>query len=159
MSKATADLLCQASKDLWVEPRNEMIVAKGKGQIQTYWLALHHIQDDGQLTTPVIKDLASQSDAERESRLVKWVADALVRILKQVHGQRTSNVLRRQGSFDNGGTSRSSTGTTVLDEIREIIHMPPFNGQQSVDPDDVVLDPKVRDQLQQYVAKIASMCK
>jgi class 3 adenylate cyclase len=40
LSKETADLLIAAGKNHWVSEREEMVQAKGKGEMQTYWLSL-----------------------------------------------------------------------------------------------------------------------
>lgn len=37
-SQATADLLILAGKNNWIQPREELVNAKGKGQVQTYWI-------------------------------------------------------------------------------------------------------------------------
>lgn len=37
-SQQTADLLISANKQNWIHPRKEMVHAKGKGLIQTYWI-------------------------------------------------------------------------------------------------------------------------
>jgi Adenylate and Guanylate cyclase catalytic domain len=41
VSSETASLLMGAGKAHWVIPREEKIVAKGKGELQTYWLDVH----------------------------------------------------------------------------------------------------------------------
>jgi Adenylate and Guanylate cyclase catalytic domain len=38
LSKATADLLVAAGKSSWIKPREDLVHAKGKGFVQTYWL-------------------------------------------------------------------------------------------------------------------------
>ena len=38
ISKETADLLAQAGKESWTSKRAEIVEAKGKGMVQTYWL-------------------------------------------------------------------------------------------------------------------------
>jgi len=37
-SKATAELLIKAKKARWVEPREQSVHVKGKGDYQTYWI-------------------------------------------------------------------------------------------------------------------------
>ena len=37
-SEATAKLLIQAGKHHWVKPREDTVVAKGKGEMKTYWI-------------------------------------------------------------------------------------------------------------------------
>lgn len=38
VSRATAELLMDAGKDNWVQPREDLVNAKGKGMVQTYWV-------------------------------------------------------------------------------------------------------------------------
>lgn len=38
VSQATADLLIADGKGKWLEKRNELVAAKGKGEMQTYWV-------------------------------------------------------------------------------------------------------------------------
>jgi class 3 adenylate cyclase len=40
VSQDTADLLVAAGKSKWIEAREEKVVAKGKGEMQTYWVAV-----------------------------------------------------------------------------------------------------------------------
>jgi class 3 adenylate cyclase len=39
-SQSTADQLIVAGKQSWITPREGMIIAKGKGEMQTYWIGL-----------------------------------------------------------------------------------------------------------------------
>ena len=38
VSQSTADALIRHGKDTWLVPRKEKVVAKGKGEMQTYFL-------------------------------------------------------------------------------------------------------------------------
>jgi len=38
LSQATADLLISAGKSHWIQKRADLVTAKGKGVMQTYWL-------------------------------------------------------------------------------------------------------------------------
>jgi class 3 adenylate cyclase len=38
VTQATADLLIAAGKGKWLEKRKELIAAKGKGEMQTFWV-------------------------------------------------------------------------------------------------------------------------
>ena len=40
ISQATTDLLIKGGKESWVKPRYGCIIAKVKGQMQTYWLTM-----------------------------------------------------------------------------------------------------------------------
>jgi class 3 adenylate cyclase len=38
ISQESADLMIASGKSMWIKPREERVVAKGKGELQTYWL-------------------------------------------------------------------------------------------------------------------------
>lgn len=38
VSQSTADLLFAAGKEAWITKRSELVAAKGKGMMQTYWV-------------------------------------------------------------------------------------------------------------------------
>jgi Adenylate and Guanylate cyclase catalytic domain len=40
VSQETADELIAKGKASWVSPREDKIVAKGKGELQTYWVSI-----------------------------------------------------------------------------------------------------------------------
>ena len=40
LSQVTADLLVAAGKGHWTRPREDKVVAKGKGEMQTHWLTV-----------------------------------------------------------------------------------------------------------------------
>ena len=40
VSQETADLLMKAGKESWLQKREDKIIAKGKGQMETYWLRI-----------------------------------------------------------------------------------------------------------------------
>ena len=40
INQATTDLLIKSGKESWFKPRDNCIIAKGKGQMQTYWLIM-----------------------------------------------------------------------------------------------------------------------
>jgi class 3 adenylate cyclase len=39
-SETTANLIRQAGKEYWICPREDKVLVKGKGKVQTYWLVL-----------------------------------------------------------------------------------------------------------------------
>jgi hypothetical protein len=118
LSHETADLLHTAGKSNWLSKRTDTVMAKGKGEMQTYWLltdedfASGTVADDGQkasaplpivranaprlgTTAPVGTTSANVMDPEsalppRIVRLVDWNVDVLKRLLKQVIAKRVT---------------------------------------------------------------------
>jgi len=100
--------------------------------------------------------------------LVKWNGDVLLRILKQVVARREAiETLQKEERGSPLDDSRkivfsraSADGNTVIDEVKEVIELPLFNAQAAKvqkDPSEIKLDPKVSQQLHEYITLIASM--
>jgi class 3 adenylate cyclase len=180
ISQETADLLCAAGKANWITPREEKVVAKGKGELQTYWLAVgstkdksetasesvssngdvEHIFPQGNLSVGALlsKDETDYFVTAKTARLIEWNVDVLLRLLKQVEGGRSSSradSLNIKPQSDHGRVS----DRTVLDEVREIISLPTFNKRvhSTQNVDSIELEPLVAVQLQAYIAAVASM--
>ena len=62
-SEATANFLKDAGKNSWLAPRNEPVFAKGKGQIQTYWV-LQRANASGSLTNSSQESDSVHEDTE-----------------------------------------------------------------------------------------------
>ena len=100
-SKEAADLLLRAGKSQWVTPREETVVAKGKGELQTYWVSLSSgraSSSGGTARTTSISDASDDSfshlndsstslhveepkepnSQEKRERLVSWECRCLV---------------------------------------------------------------------------------
>jgi hypothetical protein len=167
VSQDTHDLLLAAGKSKWVKAREEKVVAKGKGEMQTYWVAVGSSKknsSDGDMSTAGSEaDKGSQSSdlqasekfnplsCAKTARLVKWNVDVLANLLKQVHARRDgTNVIPLEEE------TNATSDETVLEEVKEIIHLPTFSGH-TANPDDVELDSIVLNQLEDYVSAVASM--
>jgi Adenylate and Guanylate cyclase catalytic domain len=200
ISAETAEELRMGGKGSWIGQREDKVIAKGKGEMQTFWLveqkkpvaSVH--SDSSKPTDHTTADDASDSNPDpllgsshvrrgispeanngstakktlppKLQRLVKWNADVLVRLLKQIVARRNSiqslikapNVHPRQQT---ASCSRSGPANgTVIDEVVEVVHLPRFDGRAArnqQDPKTVELEKEVVDQLHNYVTVIASL--
>jgi len=102
LSSETAELLIRDGKGQWVEKREDVISAKGKGSLRTYWLksvagkvgtSFSRHSEDG--ATMDDSDLESESECgvtlfnEKTSRLIDWYTETLVNLLKQIVARRS----------------------------------------------------------------------
>jgi hypothetical protein len=107
ISEETANLLIEA-EDNWFKPREDVIVAKGKGALQTYWLTPKHetrsnyqasTQGGGETTTSSDADMieteaealnASRTVAcKKMQRLIDWNCELLLQLLKKIVARRS----------------------------------------------------------------------
>jgi hypothetical protein len=155
-----------------------VVVAKGKGVMQTYWLEVS--PKDGQSVADR-KSSSGGSDMEADqkmldvvdtnnhaattaldpkaTRLVEWNADVLLRLIKQIVARRNScPLLPAQKAIPHEERYATSQGTSPLDEVKEIITLPGFvEANYQEDPEDVVLPKEVSSQLHDYISKIAGL--
>ena len=110
LSPETAEALRDARKGDWIEPREDKVHAKGKGEIQTYFLkgsgsgesrSVTSFGTDNSFSTAEGDQFASESE-EKHRRLIEWNVDILYRLLKQCVASRQKMALR-------GGGKRSMT--------------------------------------------------
>lgn len=91
-------------------------------------------------------------------RLVDWNVEVLSGLLRKIIARREA--LAKQTKALSTADIKSSSGkySMVLDEAKDVISLPEFNGdaiKKQVDPDSVRLDPAVVEEMRRLVAKIA----
>jgi len=184
ISGETADLLIEADKENWITPREDVIVAKGKGALQTYWLALskHESSHSPSAYQGSVNDTAdtvaaldntevdirarkasNSAAAMKVQRLIDWNSDLLLQLLMKIVARRTS--LTTGAPKTNGEIKKlelvvGEGGTPPLEEIQEIITLPKFDAtaaKDEIDPKTVDLGEHVPTQLRDFVAVLASL--
>ena len=79
-------------------------------------------------------------------------------VLAARHGQSSRLTSTKAPSPSTTLEKDVGNGGTVVDEVQDILHLPPFDGSsRTVDPDNVVVPSEVSSELHAYVARIASM--
>ena len=178
VSRDTADLLCAAGKESWVEPRNGTVDVKGKGQMQTFWLhlaantktkksdsdaasmnELSSSDSKGVVAGPVEgSGMAMELSTGKLHRLVSWNVDVMSRLLRQIIARREllgdqENSLLTKDGYD-------PMGEGVLSEVSEIIRLPSHN----ISLNDVIaraestdLPKEIRESLHNLVASLAAL--
>jgi hypothetical protein len=92
ISESTADLISAAGKAHWIKPREDLVQAKGKGAMQTYWLNPGKGQRGSSVASseggaPVDSARKSRSpvkDSAKEERLVQWMVELLTENMKKI---------------------------------------------------------------------------
>jgi len=179
VSKETADLLKKSGKGHWLRRRKEMVDAKGKGLLETFWL---DCRDSLPATAPPSdradsKQLIDESESDmwgdaevgdsnnKIERLIDWQVDVFTRQLKQVVAHRNAITKARGASsedvraFTVDSAVRDRDGT-CFDEVKEIIELPEFDpeaDQFQEDPEKINLGKEVTEQLRSYISAISLM--
>jgi 3'5'-cyclic nucleotide phosphodiesterase len=146
-----------------------VIVAKGKGELQTFWLAAAMNGDASSVRDSTSSSLGPNEDENEISaltvhdaktlRLINWNVDLLLRLLKHIVARRregtvslSKDMLALESRFCD------STGSGPIEEVKEIIALPRYTERRSkLEPESLVLDPSVAQQMFEYVSTIATL--
>jgi len=183
-SQETADKLRESGKGHWVRPREDIVMAKGKGAMQTYWLDLkvegprsstsgnnseRGSESEGVKTARIYAKtiLGGHSDKAcmmKEARLVKWNVEILTKILRMISVRRVDTISESDILSDTKmrklEVSVLDGKSAVLDEVQEIITLPDYKSYQSktlAEGVDIELDDCVKTQLSDYMQTLAKM--
>jgi hypothetical protein len=184
-SQTTADLLISAGKGSWVTKRDELVQAKGKGMMQTYWVEPRNrgasssrspsVMSDGDNHADPLDNHADPLDLGGPIRRGPdlWSIEALVDqnmqhfecLVKRIVAERSAleyDAQHPKGRFDAGVAS--DPAIAPRSEVAEIIPFPSFdlkvNGSLSSKagpPADDVLAPEVADQLRHLISTVGHL--
>ena len=183
LSEETSQCVKDAGKGHWLRPREEAVVAKGKGELATFWLEIKG--DAAKSTQSGSSDGYSQDNSgsdqlvgtSREkdtnevefkglsnklTRLVNWNCELLIRLLKTIVSRRKAAGSRPDPGniLDMLEQALNAKGNPVLDEVREVITLPQYNAEvasRAEDPDSIDLGEVVSKQLHDYIMTIATL--
>jgi hypothetical protein len=164
-SQKTADVLVAAGKGHWLVKRNELVQAKGKGKMQTYWVELKSATSSHSGNT--VNTGCSETEDEEEvlmehdvnyarlDRYVTWNLDVFEGVLKTVIAQRKHSSRRSTRTFDLADVKFSEM---PLAEVTDMVALPKFDRNRVVvDGAEVRLDASVVFQLREYISVVARM--
>mmetsp|Transcript_14277 Transcript_14277/g.31177 ORF Transcript_14277/g.31177 Transcript_14277/m.31177 type:complete len:1108 (+) Transcript_14277:70-3393(+) len=176
VSSETAKLLVQANKGQWLTPREDTVIAKGKGEMKTFWLRVHSGSEMARgssdvssgsenlveaLQQPVVVE-QNRADAQmsivqqkKAQRLIMWNVDVLAKSLAEVVARRKANgVVADSAESIHLVEEQLSVNKIALREVEEIVKLPAFSGHKDVDRESE-LPEAVKEQLADYVTTLA----
>jgi hypothetical protein len=176
--------LIAAGKEDWVTLREDKVVAKGKGELQTYWLKLKNdaaisahssgesgrseMRDDAE-NDPADKQLELQAKQNvastltvKQNRIVDWHADLLQRLLTNIVAHRQALGVKPDSANQMRVAERNlkNPDRIILDEVQDVIRLPQYDAkaaQNQAEIESVEIDPVAISQLRNYIHTIALM--
>ena len=163
ISRDTADLLIAHGKQDWLIKREDIVHAKGKGEMETFWLNAREADARSALSSDMSETMESVSDvdtdvgritiltSEKTSSLVKYNVKVLTRLLEQI--------LANRKWMDKVGSKKlppdNNLQKSPLDEVVEVICLP----QQSMQPSGKKpkVPPAIKKELSSFVRDIAAL--
>jgi len=179
LSNSTASLLIASGKEHWITQRKDMVEAKGKGLVQTYFvkkrIPVVERKDDSSTgnsldgeckksSSKTIDSIDGNGSADHDAylsnrirrTLIDWQVELLSRLLKRVVSKRSNDAREVQHSPDIFGSDRTLPREEIVDEVR----MPAPERRSSVrcaSSQYIDLPSKVLDQLEDFVTSIAML--
>jgi hypothetical protein len=174
LSQETADILIAAGKIDWLVARADTPDSEEREEAKTYWLRTSSSADNasqlsdtsttkgqdqsaherGLVTLEAEKEKQLVAADERTVRLVKWVGDLLLRLLKRVVAKRRA----QKGALWRGRFADESVGDdkngTVLEEVKEFITLPSYDKahKAEIDIESITLGEAITAQVYAYVS-------
>lgn len=179
ISEATAGILSAGGKGHWLRERGDRIVAKGKGEMKTFWLEVTSkaasrassrnsgdSSDSGNeflLPPDVVQDgeRIRGSISDKDSRLVAWNTEILLSIMRDITARRSARGEERSPEaliqkLEQESLDRSEM---AIDEVSELIDIPSFDNigtGKETDVHTAPVDETVAEELHHFLAAIAS---
>jgi hypothetical protein len=171
LSTDTANLLIAAGKEHWIKKRADVVTAKGKGELQTYWLLTPGLVDDKQVDASADPESAhrvglnlDQLEASlppKIQRLVCWNVEILKKLLQQIIAQRNVIPTKRNNESQLTRLEESMNNRKqLMGEVTEIIALPKFDARthkNQENPSTIKIPDEVLKELKLYVCSIAAM--
>jgi hypothetical protein len=180
VSQKTAELVVEAGKGHWLSSRKDLVNAKGKGLLQTYWLNPKKSKTSGSVVSSVDgvgtdaddfgsrinmekgKELnrkpfsaAIEVSAEKLQRLIDWNVDLFEDLLNQIVQKRRRRRRGRKADLLHDDESILLVGSSIRNQVVATVRMPKFKPDNQTR--EVELDPGAVSQLRMYIAKVANL--
>ena len=182
ISQETADLIVAGGKSHWVVPREDVVVAKGKGELRTFWLlprddvttapsktcsetgTEREQEAETESQAPIAEVVHAQVKNDKIQRMIDWNCDILLQLLRLIVAKRQasrrtsmSNTAGDQNEIERLERTIGQEGLPV-EEIVEVIELPSFDSAAyERDPRFVEIGEGVESQLHSFVTVVASM--
>jgi len=185
VSQQAAELIKEAGKGSWIQPRGEPILAKGKGQLKTYWLtteAPKNLSAREELALPALLKMMSKANIdpgfinnkksldsnEKRERLVDYHTNVLKVLLEKLAAMRfvsggdspdvDAYAKKANKLIGPGGDASASK---FMEEARKKIIFPTTTKVGTIasafvgNPDQCTIDYSIFDELRELVSRVS----
>jgi hypothetical protein len=166
VSMATANLLIASGREHWVTRREDVVIAKGKGEMISYWLvpkskkgtasSAHSTTDGSLIEGSLEKALPPAVTLVKNERLVNWITDLLLKYVRKIAETNEAQSVTRDPP--DMLVYSPPDGKTCLDEVVEVIKLPKFGADACLNQRDldIEISPVIVEQLRDVVTAIAN---
>ncbi|KAG7358626.1 PAS domain containing protein [Nitzschia inconspicua] len=148
VSQATAELLREAGKSSWLTQRSDVVHAKGKGVLTTYWLNLSSGAEKVALLVP-----NSSQTFVKQTRMIKWMVEVFLEHINAIYASRNYKLPEKPIIYS------PKQNKITLHEVVEVICLPSFDllGHGAGNICQTAISSTAVDQLCDYISNIASL--
>jgi hypothetical protein len=179
VSQKTATLVVEAGKSHWLIPRKDLVNAKGKGLLQTYWLNPKRSKTTGSPSCSFEEggtdvgvcgaaaarrelegracSAADEISEEKLQRLIDWNVEVFEDLLKPIVQRKHAKQRRSCTKRPDVNETILPEGSSVRDQVVAAVKMPEF--QPSTETREVDLTSGVVSQLRTYITSVANLYK
>ncbi|KAG7341693.1 PAS domain containing protein [Nitzschia inconspicua] len=149
VSQATAELLREAGKSSWLTQRSDVVHAKGKGVLTTYWL---NLSSGAEKVAPLVPN--SSQAFVKQTRMIKWMVEVFLEHINTIYASRNYKLPEKPIIYS------PKQNKITLDEVVEVICLPSFDsftchGAGNNCP--TAISSTAVEQLCDYISNIASL--
>jgi hypothetical protein len=177
LSQETVDLLLSAGKSHWVTTREDKVIAKGKGMLNTYWLQTTNpdlfessrsgdtMTDSGSTTSSGLGDQYPEQNQgaiygtdNKTHGLVEWNVNILKGALVNVVAYRRAHNVMATSHHDMLELEHEFLARGAsLAEVKEIISLPKYANVSTHHLDVAEICDKIVEQLREYIYNLAAL--
>ena len=160
----------RSGKDHWIENRQDLVTAKGKGVLQTYFLTPYvdkaYSAAEGQYSDDVDDDLlwvdcAGQLADKllKREREIEWVSELFYDNIREIIAHRSTKKGKLAKSFGTKPAYHHRAKNRVpLDEIVDVIKLPAFDSKSTdreIESFEVIIPESVSKLVREYVSIVS----
>ena len=164
-SEASANLLMAAGKGHWVTPREDMVKAKGKGVLRTYWVRPKNTRSLTSSST-TSDEMTTERETEGPAsydRSIDWVVELFKGYIKPILARQRACRRSNHATASSCSQPDMFLMETPLAEVKDAIDLPPFDPKliwlQEEMSKSIELDDDLTKELRHFVGSIASLYK
>lgn len=139
-SQSTAEALTRSGKEHWLEARADLVSAKGKGIMKTFWLTAYvdraysangsHDDDEGDVLQVDFSGKLANELLKRE-REIEWVSELIRDSIREIVAHRATRKGKISSKKDDPLPSHRAKNRVPIDEVVDVIKMPHFDSKSA----------------------------
>lgn len=139
-SQSTAEALTRSGKEHWLEARADLVSAKGKGILKTFWLTPYvdraysangSVDDEEGDVLQVDFSGKLANELLKREREIEWVSELIRDSIREIVAQRATRKGKISSKSNDPLPSHRAKNRVPIDEVVDVIKMPHFDSKSA----------------------------